>query len=296
MSHPAVPEPKRSRSSPPKWPSGDCKIVLQTSLSPKELQRLVRNAFRGSDVAPIVHQDDNDGLGEYSAFHVVIPSLGMVAFVAYAGAPDKSTNVVVDAGEPVGRAITNLWPIFKEAHTKLTWIHPDGKGVDLQPAKKGVRHVEIYQSARLKSVWQAKALLSPSEVAAFAKLQQRRDAIAWLIRAYPLLQDAQIAKLVGSTRSSVRSVRDGTHWNKFVLHPRDPVTLGLCSEKALNDAVLNARKGAKKRVTLRGEEIFSSFRGKFSAKSNIMIIPKGASKSASKGSRTASLVSRKREE
>ena len=62
-----------------------------------------------------------------------------------------------------------------------------------------------------------------------AKRQDRPDAIAWLLKVHPELQDSQVAKLVGSTKSTVQSVRDRTHWNMQNVRPRDPVTLGLCS-------------------------------------------------------------------
>ena len=77
-----------------------------------------------------------------------------------------------------------------------------------------------------------------------AKRQDRPDAIAWLLKVHPELQDSQVAKLVGSTKSTVQSVRDRTHWNMQNVRPRDPVTLGLCSLKDLNDAVDRARRKA----------------------------------------------------
>jgi hypothetical protein len=77
-----------------------------------------------------------------------------------------------------------------------------------------------------------------------AKRQDRPDAIAWLLKVHPELQDSQVAKLVGSTKSTVQSVRDRTHWNMQNVRARDPVTLGLCSLKDLNDAVDKARRKA----------------------------------------------------
>ena len=52
------------------------------------------------------------------------------------------------------------------------------------------------------------------------------------------------SRLVGSTKSTVQSVRDRTHWNMQNVRPRDPVTLGLCSLKDLNDSVDKARRKA----------------------------------------------------
>ena len=77
-----------------------------------------------------------------------------------------------------------------------------------------------------------------------AKRQDRPDAIAWLLKNHPELQDSQVARLVGSTKSTVQSVRDRSHWNMQNVRPRDPVTLGLCMLKDLNDAVDKARRKA----------------------------------------------------
>ena len=77
-----------------------------------------------------------------------------------------------------------------------------------------------------------------------AKRQDRPDAIAWLLKIHPELQDSQVARLVGSTKSTVQSVRDRSHWNMQNVRPRDPVTLGLCMLKDLNDAVDKARRKA----------------------------------------------------
>jgi uncharacterized protein len=65
----------------------------------------------------------------------------------------------------------------------------------------------------------------------------RPDAIAWLVRNHPELTDAQIVKLVGTTKHTIAQVRDRTHWNSSNIKPRDPVQLGLCSQIDLDNAV-----------------------------------------------------------
>lgn len=82
-----------------------------------------------------------------------------------------------------------------------------------------------------------------------AKRQDRPDAIAWLVRTHPELQDSQIAKLVGSTKSTIQSIRTRTHWNASNLKPQDPVTLGLCSSKDLNEALDKARRKAAREAS-----------------------------------------------
>jgi uncharacterized protein len=73
-----------------------------------------------------------------------------------------------------------------------------------------------------------------------SRRQDRPDAIAWLLRYHPELSDAQIIKLVGTTKPTIQSIRDRTHWNSSNLKLVDPVTLGLCSQLDLDLAVQKA--------------------------------------------------------
>jgi hypothetical protein len=77
------------------------------------------------------------------------------------------------------------------------------------------------------------------------KRQDRPDAIAWLLRNHPELTDAQLCKLVGTTKPTIAQIRDRTHWNIQNIKPVDPVTLGLCSQIDLDDAV---RKAAERKL------------------------------------------------
>jgi len=79
-----------------------------------------------------------------------------------------------------------------------------------------------------------------------SKRQDKPDAVAWLVRHHPELTDAQISKLIGTTKQTIAAVRDRSHWNAPNLRPRDPVLLGLCSQGDLNEAVLKARKTLEK--------------------------------------------------
>jgi hypothetical protein len=77
-----------------------------------------------------------------------------------------------------------------------------------------------------------------------AKRQDRPDAIAWLLKNHPELSDAQITKLIGTTKATINAIRERTHWNAQNLKPRDPVTLGLCSMADLHAAIDRARRKA----------------------------------------------------
>lgn len=77
-----------------------------------------------------------------------------------------------------------------------------------------------------------------------SKRQDRPNAILWLVRYHPELKDAQIARLVGTTKTTIEQVRNRTHWNSANLTPMDPVTLGLCSQLDLDMEVQRAARNA----------------------------------------------------
>jgi uncharacterized protein len=76
-----------------------------------------------------------------------------------------------------------------------------------------------------------------------SRRNERPGAIKWLLRNHPELKDAQIMRLVGTTKSTIDSVREGTHWNTTNITAMDPVTLGLCSQIDLDLEVKRASKG-----------------------------------------------------
>jgi hypothetical protein len=75
-----------------------------------------------------------------------------------------------------------------------------------------------------------------------SRRQDRPNAILWLVRNHPELRDAAIMRLVGTTKSTIQSIRERTHWNAANLTPLDPVTLGLCSQIDLDMEVARASK------------------------------------------------------
>ena len=75
-----------------------------------------------------------------------------------------------------------------------------------------------------------------------SKRQDRPAAILWLVKFHPELADAQIAKLVGTTKPTIASIRERTHWNIQNIQPIDPVALGLCRQSELDAAVQKAAK------------------------------------------------------
>jgi uncharacterized protein len=103
---------------------------------------------------------------------------------------------------------------LKKAESKIAHIP--------QPKRKGARYTPV------------------------ARRQDKPDAIAWFIRNHPEVSDAQISKLIGTTKATITNVRDKSHWNSQNIKPVDPVTLGLCSQIELDEVVNKAVDRRKK--------------------------------------------------
>lgn len=79
-----------------------------------------------------------------------------------------------------------------------------------------------------------------------SRRQDRPDAIAWIVRNHPEVSDAQISKLIGTTKPTIKAIRERTHWKISTINPTDPVSLGLCRQMDLDDVVrIASEKKAK---------------------------------------------------
>ncbi|MDP3118140.1 DUF1013 domain-containing protein [Phenylobacterium sp.] len=130
----------------------------------------------------------------------------------------------------------------------------DIRGAD--PIGNGQLTREELDAAQANSAYRMKAqksrhaeLLKPTKKAPrytpVSRRQDRPDAIAWFLRNHPEVPDAQIARLLGTTKATIDQIRNRTHWNSANIKPVDPVTLGLSTQMEL-DAVV--RKAADKKA------------------------------------------------
>jgi hypothetical protein len=114
-----------------------------------------------------------------------------------------------------------------------------------QVSKEEIARCELDPDARLTisepTVPMPKARQKGARYSRIAKRQDRPDAIAWLLRNYPELSDAQVSRLIGTTKPTITSVRDRSHRNAANIKPQSPVYLGLCSAADLEKAVAIAR-------------------------------------------------------
>ena len=79
-----------------------------------------------------------------------------------------------------------------------------------------------------------------------SKRQDRPDSILWLLKNFPELKESQIAKLVGSTTNTVNSIKKKNYWNFNNLNAKDPVSINLCTQQDLFNAVEKAKRRIKR--------------------------------------------------
>jgi len=119
-----------------------------------------------------------------------------------------------------------------------------------QLTREEIARCEADPTARLRLAESTVVLPKPKGKGArytpVSKRNDRPDAIAWLLRNFPMLSDQQIGKLLGTTKDTIAKVRDKTHWNSANIKPRDPVILGLCSQTDLNREVQAAVEKAER--------------------------------------------------
>lgn len=132
-----------------------------------------------------------------------------------------------------------------EVATGIVGLDPVANG---QISRTELERCEADPDLRLKLIVtdfpQPRAKAKGARYTPVSKRQDRPDAIAWLLKHHPELTDAQLCKLIGTTKPTIQSVRDKTHWNAANIKPRNPVTLGLCTEADLEKAVILARPRA----------------------------------------------------
>ena len=78
-----------------------------------------------------------------------------------------------------------------------------------------------------------------------SKRQDKPSAILWLVKFHPELTDSQISKLVGTTKNTIQSIRQRSHWNINNIQAVDPVALGLCKQVELDMQVSRSAKRKK---------------------------------------------------
>ncbi|MEA2755843.1 MAG: uncharacterized protein QOJ54_2132 [Aliidongia sp.] len=132
-----------------------------------------------------------------------------------------------------------------EVATMMQGLDPVANG---QISKAEIERCEKDPKARLKILPEAHPAAPTKskgpKYTPISKRQDKPDAISWILKNHAELTDAQISRLVGTTKPTIAAVRDRSHWNSPNIKPRNPVAIGLCSQVDLEAAVHHARRTA----------------------------------------------------
>ena len=159
---------------------------------------------------------------------------------------DNSSLTFLQIAEFCGLHILEVQAIADDtAATKLTGRDPLRSGELTQEEIERGQADPDYKLQMQKEPDQAVRTKGP-RYTPVSKRQDKPDGVAWLLRNHPELSDGQIGRLIGTTRSTIQALRERTHWNIANIQPKDPVTLGLTSQRELDAAVAKASGGKKK--------------------------------------------------
>ena len=129
------------------------------------------------------------------------------------------------------------------AATKLTGPRSDPRArTDAEEIEKGQADPD-YVLKMIKGPEQVRRTKGP-RYTPVSKRQDKPDGIAWILRNHPEISDGAIGKLIGTTRTTIAAIRDRSHWNIANITPKDPVTLGLTTQRELDALVAKAAKAA----------------------------------------------------
>ena len=139
----------------------------------------------------------------------------------------------------VGRGIVGYNPIISGQLTKeeIELSSKDGN----RPLKISENEVQITSQNKKDN----------KRYVPLSKRQDKPDSALWLIKNHSKLKDSQIAKLVGITSSSVKAIRNKSYWNYNNLNPKDPVAMGLFSQKNLLESLEKADRRIKREQKLK---------------------------------------------
>lgn len=128
---------------------------------------------------------------------------------------------------------------------------------EITRAEKDENYRMVMSSHALSHMKMEKAKKKGARYTPVARRQDKPEAIAYILKNHPYIPDSQIIKLIGTTKKTIESIREKTHWNISNIKPKDPVLLGLCMQTSL-DAVANKFRPAGAPATATTDDSDSS--------------------------------------
>jgi uncharacterized protein len=131
------------------------------------------------------------------------------------------------------------------------------EAVEIEKAEKDEDYRMVMASHALAHMKMAGSKKKGARYTPVARRQDKPEAIAFILKNHPYIPDSQIIKLIGTTKKTIESIKERTHWNIANIKPKDPVLLGLCMQTNL-DAVANKFRPAGMPVATSSDDSDSS--------------------------------------
>tara|TARA_B100001013_G_C24511280_1_gene403079 strand:- start:158 stop:751 length:594 start_codon:yes stop_codon:yes gene_type:complete len=130
---------------------------------------------------------------------------------------------------------------------KMPGINPiNNKILTIDEIKKCEKNFKLKLKVNKDKLPKPKRIAKGAKYTPIAKRQERPSTIKWLLKEFPSITDTEICKLIRTTKNTVDSIRNKSHWNYENIITKDPLKLGFCSEKDLNKIIEKHKKENKK--------------------------------------------------
>ena len=122
-----------------------------------------------------------------------------------------------------------------EVVNKMPGINPiNNKILTIDEIKKCEKNSKLNLKISKTQLPKPKKISKGTKYTPIAKRQERPSAIKWLLKEFPTITDNEICRLIRTTKNTVDSIRNKSHWNYENIIAKDPKNLGFCNEKDLN--------------------------------------------------------------
>src|SRR5271156_5948925 len=168
------------------------------------------------------------------------------------------------ADKPLMPKATAVWLVDNSSLTfeqiaDFCGLHPlEVKGIADEDVAKGIKGQDPVSTGQLTREQIEEEEKKAPRYTPVSKRQDKPDAVYWILRNHPEFTDADIVRLIGTTKATIQKIRERSHWNATNIKAGDPVTLGLCSQIELDLAVERAshrRERLMKKVEKKGESL-----------------------------------------
>jgi hypothetical protein len=125
---------------------------------------------------------------------------------------------------------------------------------EITKAEKDEDYRMVMSQHALSHMKMEKAKKKGARYTPVARRQDKPEAIAFILKNHPYIPDSQIIKLIGTTKKTIESIKEKTHWNISNIKPKDPVLLGLCMQTSLDAVAAKFRPADAKPAASRSDE------------------------------------------